>query len=471
MVKDDLELQVFALSMQKEGAIEYFAEHLPVGAVRDGGRGLADIYQTLLDFYNKTGVTRIDKVALQSWLENEDPDLQKALGGKDSFESLLKEMETIKETSTPEAVAALLRYRHNKSRQTYSAKELNDLVQVADHSEEHISKINELADKIRQLNQTGVDPLRSVYDGERIAADAEALWELPSFLPTQFKSLNRAMGYSDDAGFMKGAVHAILAASGKGKSTFAKNLMNHWVEEGNSVLYINYEEARAHWERILFTQITQQNVYLGKEVSEVDKRHYTQLFKDKMMEWDGRFMVKHDPDTPYYEDLEVWIRDVANRKSAPDVVIIDTIQSMFLKGTGKSLPRWGQYEEMMVRLEKLAKELDAVIIITAQENSNRMKERREVVQQSDIGGSLSIAQKSSATIFITDAKTESGDDSIDETVMQLQIPKNRITGVAYMMDPPLVKYHDESKSYVELELPPLERYDSTLDVAEIGEPY
>jgi replicative DNA helicase len=470
VVENDLELQVFALSMQKEGAIDYFAEHLPVAVLRESGRGQGEFYQILLDFYSKTGTDPIDRVALKSWLEHET-DLHEVLGGEPGVDIFFSQIDSVKEPSTPEAVAALLRYRHNKARQLVSVGELSELVQNVDHSDEHVAKINELADHIRQLNQTGVDPLRSVYDGERIAADAESLWELPSFLPTQFKSLNRAMGYSNDAGFMKGAVHAILAASGKGKSTFAKNLMNNWVEEGHSVLYVNYEEARAHWERILFTQITQQNVYLGNEVSEIDKRHYTQLFKSKMMEWDGRFMVKHDPDTPYYEDLEVWIRDVANRKGAPDVIIIDTIQSMFLKGTGKSLPRWGQYEEMMVRLEKLAKDLDAAIIITAQENSNRMKERREVVQQSDIGGSLAIAQKSSVTIFITDAKTESGDDSIDETVMQLQIPKNRITGVAFMMDPPLVKYNDECKSYVELELPPLERYDSTLDVDDIGEPY
>lgn len=470
MVDNDLELQVFALSMQKEGAIDYFAEHLPVAAIRESGKGQGEFYQTLLDFYSKTGADPIDKVALRSWIENET-DLYEALGGEANVGLFFSQIDSVEEPSTPEAVAALLRYRHNKARQLVTVDELNELVKNIDHSEDHITKINELADQIRQLNQTGVDPLRSVYDGEKIASDADSLWDLPNFLPTPFKSLNRAMGYSDESGFMKGAVHAILAASGKGKSTFAKNLMNHWVEDGRSVLYVNYEEARSHWERILFTQITQQNVYKGNELSEVDKRHYTQIFKQKMMEWDGRFMVKHDPDTPYYEDMELWVRDVANRNGAPDVIIIDTIQSMFLKGTGKSLPRWGQYEEMMVRLEKLAKDLDAAIIITAQENSNRMKERREVVQQSDIGGSLAIAQKSSVTIFITDAKTESGDDSIDETVMQLQIPKNRITGVAFMMDPPLVKYNDACKSYVELELPPLERYDSTLDVDDIGEPY
>jgi hypothetical protein len=35
--------------------------------------------------------------------------------------------------------------------------------------------------------------------------------------------------------------------------------------------------------------------------------------------------------------------------------------------------------------------------------------------------------------------------------MQLQIPKNRITGSAFLYDPPLVKYVDSKKVYEEYE--------------------
>lgn len=826
MSDQELEYQVFALSMQKEGAIDYFIEHLPVEVIRDSGKGHAEFYTALIECYHKTGSNPIDPVVFRSWLESET-DLHEALGGDEGTDAYMGLIRDVK-PSTPQAVTGILRYRYNKKTQANLAEELHEAVQQKDHSDEYIDRVNHLADRIRQLNQSGVDPLKTVFDGERIADAAEGLWDLPSFLPTQFKSLNRAMGYcvdpeteiltregwvtydklrpgvteivaydiksdslrretlrdiyvdteyvgpmvrmkntrfsafatpnhrwaikrrrggrdtvltmdlpnegsilrhadldsnsevysdafvklcawyftegnlvkdtylsitqsptknpafvqdidecikafagdivdngskvacamcsepvangplcrrhysqwyyrnvthlgaevegvfkapkfeinvnrysyenksliawllsgekvrditrciegaqkipstefignlsgrqaklfvktahdgdgakgtnqftqynvhrmdafmhiavlagfavstdktgytcsfnnvnadlgkipqvyedyfgtiwcpitssgywvarrdgkvyitgnSDKSGFMKGAVHAILAASGKGKSTFAKNLMNFWVDNGNTVMYLNYEEARAHWERILFTQITKQNVYRGDEISELQKRHYTEIFKQKMLDWNGRFLVKHDPETPYYEDMEIWVRDVANRNGNPDVLIIDTIQSLFLKGSGKSLPRWGQYEEMMVRLEKLAKDLDCVIIITAQENRDRIKEKREVVQQSDIGGSLAIAQKSSITIFITDAQSNMGDDSIEENIMQLQIPKNRITGVAFMMDPPLVRYHDESKSYEELELPPATNYEpNVLTLDEIGSPY
>jgi len=275
---------------------------------------------------------------------------------------------------------------------------------------------------------------------------------IPDFMSTQFKSLNRAMGYTDSGGFFKGAVHAIIAPSGKGKSTFAKCLVNHWVDSGYSILYVNFEEAKAHWERVLMTQIIEKNIYAeSSKWSAEEKKNYIKVFKEKLNKWGDRFMVRHDPDTPYFEDLERWLRDLmGHNNKVPDVIVIDTIQSMFTRG-GKGKPRWGEFEEMMVRLEKLARDMNCVLIITAQENSNRMKEKRELVQQSDTGGSLSIQQKCAVTIFITDKKLISGDESEDEYVMQLQIPKNRITGSTFVYDPPLVRYNDTKKTYEEYE--------------------
>ena len=123
---------------------------------------------------------------------------------------------------------------------------------------------------------------------------------------------------------------------------------------------------------------------------------------------------------------------------------------MFTRG-GKGKARWGEFEEMMVKLEKLARDMNCVLVITAQENSNRMKEKREVVQQSDTGGSLAIQQKCAVTIFITEKRLASHDETEDENVMQLQIPKNRITGSTFAYDPPLVRYVDSKKIYEEYE--------------------
>lgn len=463
-----LEYNVFALAFQEEGAISYFDQHLPPEAVgAQGNTGLGQFYVSLLDFYRKTGCDPIDPIAFTSWLETET-EIYAALGGGGGVGVFIEMVLDIKK-STPEAVTGVLKHRWNKRKQLEALQELQLLVSKKEHkSDEDNEKINILADRIRSLeNEIGYDPLANVATALQIGERADDLWELPDFLPTQFKSLNRAMGYTDDGGFCKGAVHTILAPSGKGKSTFSKCLMNHWVEEGHRVLYVNYEEARAHWERVLFTQVTKQNVYLSANLSELEKKHYTTMFKDKMIDWNDRFMVRHDPDTPFFDDLEKWLRDIVGHgEGVPDVVIIDTIQSMFLKGSGGA-PRWGQFEQMMVRLEKLAKDMHCVMIITAQENVNRMKDKRDVVQQSDTGGSISIQQKSAVTIFITEKKLTSGDDSEDESIMQLQIPKNRITGSTFTLDPPLVRYIDAIKSYEEYELPDEAPYDPGYVLQEI----
>ena len=328
------------------------------------------------------------------------------------------------------------------------------LTQKGEKTPKEISRIAEITAEIKNLeNDLNFNVLDSVVTAKDISERAESLLDIPSFLPTQFKALNRAMGYTDEGGFFRGSVHAIIAPSGKGKSTFAKCLVNHWADTGYRVLYVNFEEAVSHWERVLMTQIIEKNVYAeATNWSKAEKAENLEKFQNKLKEWGDRFMVRHDPDTPYFEDLEKWLRSVMGHADlVPDVIVIDTIQSMFTRSTGKGKPRWGEFEEMMVKLEKLARDMDAVLIITAQENANRMKEKREVVQQSDTGGSLSIQQKCAVTIFITEKKLISGDDSEDENIMQLQIPKNRITGSTYVYNSPLVKYVDQHKKYVEYE--------------------
>ena len=441
---------VFTLAFKEPGAIRYFAENLPPDAVGipEGHTGIQQLYGALLDYHIKTGTDTVDPIAFKTWLHDET-EIHAALGGGGGVSVLI---DTVLELEPPskESLVGILKYRDSKRKQLSSLQELQLLVTKKEQkSDSDLGRVHYLTEQIRSLEKDiGYNPFERVVTATEIAKKTEGLWDLPDFMPTQFKSLNKAMGYTEDGGFCKGAVHAILAQSGRGKSSLAKSLMNYWCDVGHKVLYVNYEEAIAHWERVLFTQVTGQNVYKAAVLSREEKQHYTDIFTDKMAEWGDRFMVRHDPDTPYFEDLERWLRDlIGHNDRIPDAIIIDTIQSMFLKGGGGK-QRWGQYEEMMVRLEKLAKDLHTVIIITAQENTNRMKERREVVEQSDTGGSISIVQKSAITIFITPQKLLSADDAEDDHVMQLQIPKNRITGNAFTLEPPMVRYVDACKLYL-----------------------
>lgn len=458
-----LEYQIFASCLKQDGAIEYFAENLPsdiVGLIH-GEKGIHEFYQALISYYNATKLTIVDPIAFKSWLIT-DTDIYDALGGSAGV-SVMLDLVLNAEHSDAASITKLVKHKANKRKQKNYLQELQILIsKKGGKSQEDVDKINLLTSEIRELeNQLKYNPFSKLTTADDVASRADDLLDIPTFIPTQYKSLNRAMGYTDEGGFFRGSVHAIIAPSGKGKSTFAKCLANNWLDNGYTVLYVNFEEAIGHWERILMTQIIGKNVYSeSKNWSDEQKHNYVQVFKDRLSQWGSRLLVRHDPDTPYFEDLELWLRDLmGHNANLPDIVIIDTIQSMFTRGKGK--PRWGEFEEMMVKLEKLARDMNCVLIITAQENANRMKEKREVVQQSDTGGSLAIQQKCAVTIFITEKRLLSDDDSVDENIMQLQIPKNRITGSTFSYDPPLVRYVDEKKIYEEYKVVVEEDYSTS----------
>jgi|688.fasta_scaffold56167_5 replicative DNA helicase len=450
-----VEYQVFALSLRNPGSIEFFDINLPeeIVGLPTNQVGINEFYKALLAYHHATKLDIVSPVTFKSWLESET-DVYSGLGGSVGVDTMIDILLNL-EVSDHESITQLIKHRANKHKQLTILQELEFiLTQKGEKTPKELARIAEITTEIKNLEvELNYNPLDSVATANDISNRAESLLDIPSFLPTQYKSLNRAMGYTDDGGFFRGAVHAIIAPSGKGKSTFAKCLVNNWADTGYKVLYVNFEEAVPHWERVLMTQIIEKNVYAEASTwSEKEKAENLAKFQKKLAEWGNRFMVRHDPDTPYFEDLEKWLRSIMGHSElVPDVIVIDTIQSMFTRSTGKGKPRWGEFEEMMVKLEKLARDMECVLIITAQENANRMKEKREVVQQSDTGGSLSIQQKCAVTIFITEKKLISGDDSEDENIMQLQIPKNRITGSTYVYNSPLVKYVDQYKKYVEYE--------------------
>lgn len=451
-----IEYQVFSLCLKEPGAIGFFNDNLPdnlVGLIH-GEKGIHEFYSALICFYRATSLNIVDPIAFKSWLSSET-DIYDALGGSSGVTIMLDLILGV-ESSTKESVLELVKHKANKRKQINYLQELQILINKKGlKSDEDISRINLLTSEIKDLeNQIKYNPFSKITTADDILSRASSLLDIPDFVPTQFKALNKAMGYTEDGGFFKGAVHAVIAPSGKGKSTFVKCLANNWLDQGYRVLYVNFEEALGHWERVLMTQIIGRNVYAEADNwSSAQKQFYLDQFKKKLESWGDRLMVRHDPDTPYFEDLEFWLRDlIGDSEKVPDVVIIDTIQSMFTRGNGKGKPRWGEFEEMMVKLEKLARDMNCVMIITAQENANRMKEKREVVQQSDTGGSLAIQQKCAVTIFITEKKLISGDETEDENIMQLQIPKNRITGTTFAYDPPLVRYVDYKKTYEDYEI-------------------
>lgn len=446
-----LEYQLFALAFKEEGAIEKFSTQLAIQEICsiDENSGIKEFYEALCDYYKLTQQPIIDAVAFRSWLEisRDTYSAIDALIGIDAF------MDTVLSapTSNSEAVIAVLKDRYNKRQQMSALQELQKLLSSKTHkTDEDLNKISKLTSKINELQASvQYDPLSKVKFATDIVNCVDDMFEIPPFLSTPFKSLNRALAYTEDGGIFRGAVSAIVATSGAGKTTLVKSMVNHWLDNGYSVLYINYEEAEGHWNRILLTQILKENVYKEADNwTESDRAKRKLVFAEKMEEWGNRLMVRHDPETCYFSDMERWLHDLIGSNITPDIVVIDTIQSMLGDGKG---PRWGDYELMMIKLEKLAKEMDAAFVITAQQNNEAVKENRQIIKQSDIGGSVTIVQKCSVIMVLSKMKTVMNDDSISDDLMGIQIIKNRITGQGHVHDPPMVRYVDDYKLYVDVD--------------------
>lgn len=470
--EEPFEFQLLSLAMRERGAINKFVSDLKpedVGFVH-GQRGVYEIYQSMVNYHDKTGLDIVDPIAFKSWLQTET-DIYDALGGFDGVDKFVDHLLEIP-TCAQDAAVEVIKFRAKKRRQLDKAQELLQIIaKKSEHSIDDLDKIQSITEQIKELqSDLNYDPLESVTTAYDIADHIDELWEIPPFLPTQFKNLNLAMGYSEEkGGFLRGGVHAIIAISGQGKSILSRSLCNHWLDTGYRILYINFEEPRDHWERTLMTQLTEVNVYSQAEhLNSVEMGKLSEKFKQKLMTWGDRLMVRHDPDSLFFEDLDKWLRDIIGNERKPDVVVIDTIQSMFTKSGGKA--RWGEFEQIMVRLEQLAKDMDAVFIITSQQNNNALREKREVMNQSDVGGSVTIAQKATVTLILTPLKVATGDESLNENLMQVQMPKNRITGQAFSDSPPVIKYVDGLKSYVPYELAQEdERYNADFVDADIFE--
>jgi replicative DNA helicase len=448
-----MDYDVLATILKDPNAPAIFKEHVVDGAVGkvNHAYGLYQLYNNAIKCYEAVGEVNFE--IFNKWLQ-QFPDLYDKIGGKESYDALVAQLDAI-EPSDPVALSRLVNHNYNRTIALNKLDLLKDKLSSDQATDEDIDDAAiELQDKIRGVKKREKITIRTAIN---IAHDSDELFNTAPFIPTQFKGLNKSLGYDKNlGGVMRGNIYSIVATSGRGKSSLAKSLCNHWLDEGEKVLFINFEEASDHWERTLMAQVTGHNVYKSNQKTSDQLSKISKEFKKKMEEWGTRFMVRHDPDSLYFEDLEAWLRDLYDHQEEdrPDIVVIDTIQSLFTKSGGKA--RWGEFEQIMVRLEKLAKDMNAVFILTAQQNSNSLRENRNEINQSDIAGGVTIVQKSSVVMVLMPMQTEIDLDSYGSDgitpIMEIHVIKNRIAGLQSNLNPPLVIYDDESKLYLDYDM-------------------
>jgi replicative DNA helicase len=448
-----MDYDVLATVLKDPKAPAVFKEHIIDGAVGkvNHSYGIYQLYKNAIKCYEAVGEVNFDTFG--KWLQ-QYPDLYEKIGGKKSYDELVAQLDSI-EPSDPVTLSKLVNHSYNRTIALNKLESLKEKLASDQSTDDDIDEATiQLQEKIRGVKKREKICIRTALD---IAKDSDDLFSTEPFIPTQYKSLNKSLGYDKNlGGMMRGNIYSIVATSGRGKSSLAKSMCNHWLDQGEKILFINFEESKQHWERILMTQVTGHNVYKSSNKTSDQLAKISNEFRKKMEEWGTRFMVRHDPDSLYFEDLEGWLRDLYDHQEEdrPDIVVIDTIQSLFTKSGGKA--RWGEFEQIMVRLEKLAKDMDAVFILTAQQNSNSLRESRNEINQSDIAGGVTIVQKSSVVMVLMPMQTEIDLDSYGSDgitpIMEVHIIKNRIAGLQSNNNPPLVIFDDECKLYLDYDI-------------------
>jgi len=148
-------------------------------------------------YYKATQLDIVDPIAFRSWLKSET-EIYEALGGSVGTETMFSILMNMN-LSNAESILKLIEHKANKRKQIDYLQELQMLItQKSNKSDEDIERISLLTAKIRELeNQINYNPLDNVTTAIDISSRAEDLLIIPDFMSTQFKSLNRAMGYTD----------------------------------------------------------------------------------------------------------------------------------------------------------------------------------------------------------------------------------------------------------------------------------
>jgi hypothetical protein len=214
-VTQPIEYQVFALSFREKGAISYFKENLDpqIVGINDNQHGVHEFYNALLSYVSSTDLDIVDPIVFKNWIQLESHVFE-ALNGDEGVNALMGVLSDM-QLASPEAVVQVLKHKDNKIKQKNYLKELEIIIsQKGIKTDEDLARMSEISNLINDLeNSASYDPLDGVVTANQIIEKIDSLLDTPDFLPTQFKSLNRAMGYTNEGGFFKGAVHAIIAAS------------------------------------------------------------------------------------------------------------------------------------------------------------------------------------------------------------------------------------------------------------------
>jgi len=220
--------------------------------------------------------------------------------------------------------------------------------------------------------------------------------------------------------FEEGSLVIIAGKSGHGKSTFAINLANRWLENGLRVVYITYEMTRMAVLgklSIARTEVEWDKVFKTKDI-EITDEEYKYIIDGIKWYKDKPIIIMEGADTP--AKVEYYVR-----KYKADVFVIDTVNFL----TSESSQFWIKLGNLASAYKRIAVKYNTLGVMLAQGSSftgrptrkELLAESKKMKDSADYIDFVYREQEENPTSFTPQL----------ENIIEIYRVKGRFTGTGY----------------------------------------
>lgn len=287
---------------------------------------------------------------------------------------------------------------HNFAQLRLVQKNLNDIQNDIQYKKNNINDvINQLGEKVMSITNTSLtkhfqSSLEIINDAIKVL-EKRAAGKIISGIQSQYKILDDMT-----SGFQKGDLVIIASRPSMGKTSFALNIAVNISRTKNVAFFSLEMPAEQLINRVLSstTGIESNKLRHSKDLNahEWDKiYHYQKEI--------GKYKLFID-DTPGLNLSElIWkAKRLSKGKNKPDIIIIDYMQLLSVKGNKHSDNRQAEVAAISNGLKQLARELEIPVISLAQ-LSRRVEQRESKIPiMSDLRESGSIEQDADIIMFL-----------------------------------------------------------------------
>jgi len=183
------------------------------------------------------------------------------------------------------------------------------------------------------------------------------------------------------SGFVGGETWALSAPTGGGKTQLVSQFANEVALQNGRVMYLSLEMPAR---RILARLIGANTAQNPKKVMEGRSGMPVSMLKNKIRFFQAQNVILRD-DLLELTQIEKFVRDHVGRGERLDLVIVDFLQNIALKGVSMQIERMAT---AAVRLQALARETKACVVVLSQLSNEAVREKGQGVMNFRYGNEL-----------------------------------------------------------------------------------